>query len=726
MVSMATVCGRYVLNFPKALKLTAILFSVGLTQAAMGGEPGTLQLTFDKTQGPVAHGAHQLRVQLEAAGWTIGEQGAASVRIELENVMTEGEGEHFSILRVDENRLVIRGGGPTGAMYGALAVAEDLRNGVALHKVPERTEKARLPFRAIKFNLPWMSYRKGESLQLHQDTVRDLEYWEAFLDQMAENRFNVLSLWGLHPFTLMIRPTNFPEASGFNDEELAEWQHFWRTLFRMAKDRAIETYIVNWNIFVSPEFAKAHNIAQYSIDWNYSGEGDTSDLVKRYTREVVTQVIDEYEDLTGLGFTLAERMVGMTPKERQQWILDTFYQGIKDADRDVKLIHRAPLEAGRHHGGSTDRRVELLTRDSIEQMDLPVPIWVELKFNWSHAYSSPHLIHVHGGPLTDAYWNPPPKNYKMTWMVRNEDIFVLRWGEPDFIRRHLKLNSQPYVGGYFVGSETYIPGKDYFTKPDSRINWKYAFERQWLLYKAWGRLLYDPETTDEVFEAEFRRRYGSDGDKLFRAMVLGSRMPLRLGSLFKGTWDLTLYSEGFLAPFSPHGRSGDQALITVNQLIDHPVLDPNYISIEDFVTARFAGKTFGQGKVTPQILADELERDGREALGLLEGVTTDGPAHFEVSDIRAWAHLSLYFAEKLRGAVALRKFREGKDAQQQTRAIAHLERAVDCWKDLIEVTAPVYHKVPLPHLANYKDGRFHWSRFLSEVKRDVEIAKSAE
>ena len=69
---------------------------------------------------------------------------------------------------------------------------------------------------------------------------------------------------------------------------------------------------------------------------------------------------------------------------------------------------------------------------------------------------------------------------------------------------------QDYVGGYFVGSETYIPALDYFTAKDP-VGWKYAFERQWLFYKLWGRLLYDPATPDSVFEAEFTRRYGAQG-----------------------------------------------------------------------------------------------------------------------------------------------------------------------------------------------------------------------
>jgi hypothetical protein len=36
-------------------------------------------------------------------------------------------------------------------------------------------------------------------------------------------------------------------------------RQFWTTLFRMAHDRGIETYIVNWNSLVPPSFAFAHN-----------------------------------------------------------------------------------------------------------------------------------------------------------------------------------------------------------------------------------------------------------------------------------------------------------------------------------------------------------------------------------------------------------------------------------------------------------------------------------
>ena len=142
-------------------------------------------------------------------------------------------------------------------MYGILEIVDQLEQGVLLDSCRAKNRcVAHYPFRAIKFNLPWYSYRSGENLALHTETCRDLEFWRAFLDMMVENRFNTLSLWNMHPYIYMVRPKNFPEASPFSDEEMAEWQAFWKSLFRMAKQRGINTYVVNWNIFVSGEFAQ--------------------------------------------------------------------------------------------------------------------------------------------------------------------------------------------------------------------------------------------------------------------------------------------------------------------------------------------------------------------------------------------------------------------------------------------------------------------------------------
>ncbi len=46
-------------------------------------------------------------------------------------------------------------------------------------------------------------------------------------------------------------------------------------------------------------------------------------------------------------------------------------------------------------------------------------------------------------------------------------------------------------------------------------------------------------------------------------------------------------------------------------------------------------------------------------------------------DNEAYGHLGLYYAEKLRGAIALAQFLFSGDAAQQAQAVAHLRKALD-------------------------------------------------
>ena len=636
--------------------------------------------------------------------------------------------EAFTI-KPEGRHITVYGGDARGMVYGALALAEDVRRGVSLEQVQARTETPQLPLRAIKHNLPWDSYRPSRAIDQHLATTRDLAYWEAFLDMMAENRFNALTLWNLHPWTYMVRPRNFPEASPYSDKELAEWRKLHEGIFRLAKERGIDTYLVPWNIFVSKEFARAHGVGQLNTYPNYNTKGDTSELIKRYVRESVAQVIEEYPDLTGIGLSHSEGMGGMTAEARDEWVAETYLEAIHNAKRPVKIIEKVPSSAGPVMDGSTSVETEQLTRRELEKIDFADgPVWLAAKFNWSHGHSTPTLVGVHGGELGDTYFKPEPKNYKVTWIVRNEDFFALRWGDPAFIRQHLRENaSASSIGGYIIGSETYIPALDYFTAVKKGVDWRYAFERQWLFYKLWGRLTYDPATPDTVFAQEFGRRYGARGSNLLAAYEHASKTPLRIASLFNSTWDHTLYSEGMMA-------LGDPAMeyIGVDRLIAQPVLDPAYVSVADYVAATTKGETFAANRVTPPILAEQLEADTKEALRLVEGVDTSGNTAlmYEVADVKAWAHLGLHLAAKLRGAVALETYRQRGGEDHKAQAIAHLQNALVRWDEVIAITRPIYRDMLLTHMIGSSkslqpDAPFHWALLRPQVARDVEVAQQS-
>jgi hypothetical protein len=694
-----------------------LLLSLLLTTTTARMQASEILFQTAGTSPQIEFGIRKLDAALQQQGDTLKRiETAAGAALVVRSEKASAGPDGFALIR-EGGTLTISGGDARGAMYGLLEVAEQLRLGTPLAKIAARTVSPRMEFRAIKFNLPFASYRNGPYLTQHQATCKDLKFWESFLDMMAENRFNVLSLWSLHPFHYMVVPKSFPEAQTFTHAEIADFRKLWTELFRMAKERGIETYLVNWNTFVSPAFAKAHNLP-HSENWSYFGTGSKEKIVEDYMRENVTQVIDEYPDLTGLGITLGENMGGLTPDERRDWLEKTFYAGMAAAKRPVKFLYRAPLSANIGSGGSTSVENDHKSRAQIEAQtnNISGPVYVDFKYNWSHGHSSPDLFIVHGGKLSDAYWNPPPKAHKVVWTVRNEDFLVLRWGQPDFVREFEKNNRADYIGGVIIGSETYIPARDFITSENVNKPWHYAFERQWLFYSVWGHLLYDSALPDSRFAGILNARFGAGlGDDLLMAWKLASQMPLRFASFHQGTWDGALYSEGFCT------WDTVRKLIDINSFISHPVLDhKRYLNIADYVKG--SGK-FESHIITPPQLADQLDSDCAEALKLVSRIRTrskiSSELECELTDIEAWCAYGNYFAAKIRAGVALAIARAKSDGVEQQKAVALLEKALDDWQRLSKLGSKFNH-LPIPAIA----GTFSWDALTPAVQKDIELARA--
>ncbi|HEY6900466.1 MAG TPA: hypothetical protein VI233_07480, partial [Puia sp.] len=256
------------------------------------------------------------------------------------------------------------------------------------------------------------------------------------------------------------------------------------------------------------------------------------------------------------------------------------------------------------------------------------------------------------------------------------------------------------------------------------VDWRYAFQRQWLYYMIWGRLLYNPATPDSLFKQVFIQKYGPKAAPLLEASALAGKTPLRLGSAFDFTWDFSLYSEGFLA-LDTVTKSVDY--ISVDRLINHPPADPDYVSVKDYVDSL----SFPPQRITPLMLAGQLETDCNRALDLVKNITGSTSLQYEVADIRTWSWLGLHFAHQLRGAVALQKYRKHHNPADQQQAIAFLQEALNDWDKVIAITSPIYNDMPLTHLSEQNGVRskenaslrWHWTMNRAAVAHDIEIAK---
>ena len=131
-----------------------------------------------------------------------------------------------------------------------------------------------------------------------------------------------------------------------------------------------------------------------------------------------------------------------------------------------------------------------------------------------------------------------------------------------------------------------------------------------------------------------------------------------------------------------------------------------------------------------------MEQNCCEALKLVKGLRKqiekrNNAFISELDDIATWANLGLYFADKLRGGVALATFSQSKQSNEKEKAVNYLEKCVGHWQQVVRLTENRYVTMPYVSMGHHQQRwpeftGFHWKHFLKDVKRDLEIARTAK
>ena len=112
---------------------------------------------------------------------------------------------------------------------------------------------------------------------------------------------------------------------------------------------------------------------------------------------------------------------------------------------------------------------------------------------------------------------------------------------------------------------------------------------------------------------------------------------------------------------------------------------------------------------TPVQLADELEQNANQALGLVEGLTSGNlTLACETTDVEMWAHFGLYFATKIRAGIA----QETGDVASRD---ALMTEAVTHWEQMVALNATHNHE-QIPDMQN---GTFSWNDLLTQVRAEA-------
>jgi hypothetical protein len=186
----------------------------------------------------------------------------------------------------------------------------------------------------------------------------------------------------------------------------------------------------------------------------------------------------------------------------------------------------------------------IATKYWMEQMGLPfhpTHINPENQFDRRHSYAD--LLRY-------------PQRYPMQWRLWNGGTArVLLWGDPDDARR-FDLSRQIYAGGGIEVNEplcTKMEAQPHDAKPfdllaPSHRYYDYEFERYWHFFQVFGRVGYNPDTPTEVWQREFRQRFGPGTAPFVEGGLHEASRGLR-GAGLCGHWqdELAALEKGFAA-----------------------------------------------------------------------------------------------------------------------------------------------------------------------------------
>ena len=682
------------------------------------------------------HQVPQLVFAAKELSGPIKEAGQDNLQVSLDIEPDASNPEAFQIRRLGPLQIKVTGTDAKGAMYGGLEVADRLQLGLPIE---DQDQKPFVKKRGVKINIP-LDIRtpsfddSGGSAQKNIETMWDFEFWKEYLDDLARYRYNVVSLWAAHPFPTMIKLEEYPDiaiddvyyskegslstthldAAIRLDEDnksklglgkkitIDEKIEYWQKVFQYAQDRGIEIMMVHWNVHMHGAVGK------YGI----TNAQDNPATIK-YIRSCVREMLLTYPQITGIGTCAGENDDRYLRNEymTEHFVYNSYGKAVMDVkelqpDRDIRFIIR------RHSTEYPD------VRDAFEdytggQMETSV------KYAVAHMYSSRRPQEWEKRIVSEGWL----EKYKVWLNLRNDDIFMHRWGSPDYAREFIKWMPHEHIAGFYMGSDTYVWGREFISK-NPELAGRLEIDKHWYNFRLWGQLAYNNELDDDYWEAALEHRLpGIDAKRLLVAWESVSEVIPQLNRSVWSPTDGSFAAEGCRRTtgfLTLDGYQFERPAMVLNRIENAP--DPQCISVTDWAKAKFAGKEL-EGN-SPLQVAENLDGYAAVAQAALPALRAQMGSNVELketlNDIDSMAFLGRYYADKMRGAAKLALYREsGRQVSKYLdQSVAHLEDAVEEWKAYSAVLTPQY-KTQIGARANSMD----WNGTLKYVEQEVETVR---
>ena len=614
--------------------------------------------------------------------------------------------------------LALAGSDSRGLMYAALDTAQRIGwQGPPFAHLRNALESPYVAERAVSIYTMHRAY--------FESRLHDERQWQRYFDMLAASRINSFAVvFGYEnggfmapPYPFFFNVDEFPEVElvGVTAQQQAANVAAFKNMIRIAHERGVEVTAAIWDhIYRGGVQGGGIEGASALAGRKTPGLvwGVTSENLASYNKAAVRKLLEVFPEIDALQFRMHNES-GLKPEEMPQ-----FWHEIFGMVRQVRPELRVDLRAKElpdsiiEDALNQGLQARVATKYWMEQMGLP--------FHPTHVNRQNQDDRRHGYADLMKY----PQRYKVHWRLWNGGTTrLLLWGDPDYVRRFSE-SAHVYGGDSFEVNEmlaTWMLAEPHEREPLKILNpayrsYDYDFERYWHFYQVWGRVGYNPATPAEVWEREFRTRFGDEaGIHLMRGLHLASRV---LPRIVAASYRYRLF---------PTTR-GWAEMTSMGSLTEYAA-DEEGSDIQQFMNVRERAKNILDGSDTAQRRPEDISRwfarvsdQILKQAGLAEqsiGGAGGSETRTTLADLKILAHLARYHSERLLAGVAYNLYKETGDLFAFDDAIQREKLAIQAWERIVESAGDVYNSY-LAFGVHDKGFPRHWREELPKLREGLQ------